>query len=166
MYLPFGYFLQRGWLSSDKGVSRVLIPLSEDNLSDKIIFNNNTGYLILMLGAVGYSPVVSPHRIKQVCQPYQVVKVATECGLLARSTIWVWCRGKTVMIPLYFRLCYVFSCSSKSKELSCSLLLCQHIDESLCTDIKASVTKRICQVNTISFPRKKALTWHKYIQKA
>ena len=31
-----------------------------------------------MLGAVGYSPVVSPHRIKQVCQPYQVVKVATE----------------------------------------------------------------------------------------
>ena len=46
------------------------------------------------------------------------------------------------MIPLYFRLCYVFSCSSKSKELSCSLLLCQHIDESLCTDIKASVTKK------------------------
>ena len=56
----------------------MLIPLSEDNLSDKIIFNNNTGYLILMLGAVGYSPVVSPHRIKQVLGPYQVVKVATE----------------------------------------------------------------------------------------
>ena len=65
-----------------------------------------------MLGAVGYSPVVSPHRIKQVCQPYQVVKVATEgVGyLLARSTNEVWRRGKTVMIPLYFRLCYVFSC--------------------------------------------------------
>ena len=44
----------------------MLIPLSEDNLSDKIIFNNNTGYLILMLGAGGYSPVVTPHRIKQV----------------------------------------------------------------------------------------------------
>ena len=58
----------------------MLIPLSEDNLSDKIIFNNNTGYLILMLGAVGYSPVVSPHRIKQVCKPYQVVKVATGSG--------------------------------------------------------------------------------------
>ncbi len=56
----------------------MLIPLSEDNLSDKIIFNNNTGYLILMLGAVGYSPVVSPHRIEQVCKPYQVVNVATE----------------------------------------------------------------------------------------
>ena len=56
----------------------MLIPLSEDNLSDKIIFNNNTGYLILMLGAVGYSPVVTPHRIKQVCKPYRVVKVATE----------------------------------------------------------------------------------------
>ena len=45
-------------------------------IATPIIFNN-TGYLILMLGAVGYSPVVSPHRIKQVCQPYQVVKVAT-----------------------------------------------------------------------------------------
>ena len=33
-----------------------------------------------MLGAVGYSPVVSPHRIKQVCKPYQVVKVATGSG--------------------------------------------------------------------------------------
>ena len=65
-----------------------------------------------MLGAVGCSPVVSPHRIKQACQPYQVVKVATECGLLARSTNEVWRRGKTVMIPLYFRLCYVFSCSA------------------------------------------------------
>ena len=64
----------------------MLIPLSEDNLSDKIIFNNNTGYLILMLGAVGYSPVVTPHRIKQVCKPYRVVKVAAECSLLARST--------------------------------------------------------------------------------
>ena len=94
----------------------MLIPLSEDNLSDKIIFNNNTGYLILMLGAVGYSPVVSPHRIKQVLEPYQVVKVATGVGsLLARSTNEVWCRGKTVMIPLYFRLCYLFSCSAKSK---------------------------------------------------
>ena len=78
LYLPLAIFLQRGWLSSDKGVSRVLIPLSEDNLSDKIIFNNNTGYLILMLGAVGYSPVVTPHRIKQVCKPYRVVKVAAE----------------------------------------------------------------------------------------
>ena len=56
----------------------MLIPLSEDNLSDKIIFNNNTSYLILMLGAVGYLPVVSPHRIKQVCKPYRVVKVAAE----------------------------------------------------------------------------------------
>ena len=46
-------------------------------IATPIIFNN-TGYLILMLGAVGYSPVVSPHRIKQVCKPYQVVKVATE----------------------------------------------------------------------------------------
>ena len=80
-------------------------------IATPIIFNN-TGYLILMLGAVGCSPVVSPHRIKQACQPYQVVKVATECGLLARSTNEVWCRGKTVMIPLYFRLCYVFSCSA------------------------------------------------------
>ena len=78
LYLPLAIFLQRGWLSSDKGVSRVLIPLSEDNLSDKIIFNNNTGYLILMLGAVGYSPVVTPHRIKQVLGPYRVVKVAAE----------------------------------------------------------------------------------------
>ena len=43
----------------------------------RIIFNN-TGYLILMLGAVGYSPVVSPHRIKQVLEPYQVVKIAAE----------------------------------------------------------------------------------------
>ena len=68
-----------------------------------------------MLGAVGCSPVVSPHRIKQVCQPYQVVKVATECGLLARSTNEVWRRGKTVMIPLYFRLCYVFSCEVRAK---------------------------------------------------
>ena len=93
----------------------MLIPLSEDNLSDKIIFNNNTGYLILMLGAVGYSPVVTPHRIKQVCKPYRVVKVAAECSLLARSTNEVWCRGKTVMIPSYFRLCYLFSCSAKSK---------------------------------------------------
>ena len=93
----------------------MLIPLSEDNLSDKIIFNNNTGYLILMLGAVGYSPVVTPHRIKQVCKPYRVVKVAAECGLLARSTNEVWCRGKTVMIPSYFRLCYLFSFSAKSK---------------------------------------------------
>ena len=103
-----------------------------------------------MLGAVGYSPVVSPHRIKQVCQPYQVVKVATECGLLARSTNEVWRRGKTVMIPLYFRLCYVFSCRSKSKKLICSLLLCQNTDGDLCTDIKASVTKKECQVNTVA----------------
>ena len=69
-----------------------------------------------MLGAVGYSPVVSPHRIKQVLEPYQVVKVATGVGsLLARSTNEVWCRGKTVMIPLYFRLCYVFSCKVKAE---------------------------------------------------
>ena len=85
-------------------------------IATPIIFNN-TGYLILMLGAVGCSPVVSPHRIKQVCQPYQVVKVATECGLLARSTNEVWCRGKTVMIPLYFRLCYVFSCRERVKRV-------------------------------------------------
>ncbi len=52
-------------LSSDKGIIWFFVPLSEDNLYRKIIFNN-TGYLILMLGAVGYSPVVSPHRIKQV----------------------------------------------------------------------------------------------------
>ena len=76
--MPFGYFYKEDRLSSDKGVSPVLIPLSEDNLSDKIIFNNNTGYLILMLGAVGYSPVVTPHRIKQVLGPYRVVKVAAE----------------------------------------------------------------------------------------
>ena len=71
-----------------------------------------------MLGAVGYSPVVSPHRIKQVLGPYQVVKVATGVGsLLARSTNEVWCRGKTVMIPLYFRLCYVFSCRERVKRV-------------------------------------------------
>ena len=72
-----------------------------------------------MLGAVGYSPVVSPHRIKQVCQPYQVVKVATGGFgyLLARSTNEVWRRGKTVMIPLYFRLCYVFSCRERVKRV-------------------------------------------------
>ena len=72
-----------------------------------------------MLGAIGYSPVVSPHRIKQVCKPYQVVKVATEgVGyLLARSTNEVWRRGKTVMIPLYFRLCYVFSCRERVKRV-------------------------------------------------
>ena len=96
----------------------MLIPLSEDNLSDKIIFNNNTGYLILMLGAVGYSPVVTPHRIKQVCKPYRVVKVAAECSLLARSTNEVWCRGKTVMIPSYFRLCYLFNCRLRAKKSS------------------------------------------------
>ena len=57
-----------------------IVYLSEDNLRAKIIFYgcNSTSYLILMLGTVGYSPVVSPHRIKQVCKPYRVVKVAAE----------------------------------------------------------------------------------------
>ena len=108
-----------------------------------------------MLGAVGYSPVVSPHRIKQVCKPYRVVKVAAECGLLARSTNEVWCRGKTVMIPLYFRLCYVFSCSSKSKESNCSLLLCQNTDGGLCADIKASVTKKNAKSIPVAFHAKR-----------
>ena len=119
-----------------------------------------------MLGAVGYSPVVSPHRIKQVCKPYQVVKVATGVGsLLARLTNEVWCRGKTVMIPSYFRLCYVFSCGCNTQyckeqitDLLRASLLCQDTDGSLCTDIKASVTKKKCQANTLQFPRNKALT--------
>ncbi len=136
-------------------------------IATPIIFNN-TGYLILMLGAVGYSPVVSPHRIKQVCKPYQVVKVATEwysVGSLDHLCMVSWqnCYDTvvfllvTVMIPLYFCLCYVFSCRERVKRVFgvTGLLLCQNTDGSLCTDIKASVTKRKCQANTRSFPRKK-----------
>ena len=36
---------------------------------------------------------------------------------MARSTNEVWRRGKTVMIPLYFRLCYVFSCRERVKRV-------------------------------------------------
>ena len=126
--------------------------LSEDNLYRKIIFNN-TGYLILMLGAVGYSPVVSPHRIKQVCKPYQVVKVATgsrkSVGSLDQWGLVSWqnCYD-TVVFSLV--LCIQLSGKSKASVWHYCLLLCQDTDESLCTDIKASVTKKLCQANTIA----------------
>ena len=146
----------------------MLIPLSEDNLSDKIIFNNNTGYLILMLGAVGYSPVVSPHRIKQVCKPYQVVKVATEwcsVGSLDHLSMVSWqnCYD-TVVFSLV--LCIQLSGKSKTSGWYYCLLLCQDTDESLCTDIKASVTKKLCQANTPLLFTQKGIDLTRYIQKA
>ena len=146
----------------------MLIPLSEDNLSDKIIFNNNTSYLILMLGAVGYSPVVSPHRIKQVCKPYQVVKVATEwcsVGSLDHLSMVSWqnCYD-TVVFSLV--LCIQLSGKSKASVWHYCLLLCQDTDESLCTDIKASVTKKLCQANTPLLFTQEGIDLTQYIQKA
>ena len=113
-----------------------------------------------MLGEVGYSPVVSPHRIKQVCKPYQVVKVATEwcsVGSLDHLSMVSWqnCYD-TVVFSLV--LCIQLSGKSKAGVWYYCLLLCQDTDESLCTDIKANVTKRICQANTVLSTRKKALT--------
>ena len=114
-----------------------------------------------MLGAVGYSPVVSPHRIKQVCKPYQVVKVATgsrkSVGSLDHLSMVSWqnCYD-TVVFSLV--LCIQLSGKSKTSGWYYCLLLCQDTDKSLCTDIKASVTKKLCQANTEMFPRKKALT--------
>ena len=98
-----------------------------------------------MLGEAGYSPVVSPHRIKQVCQPYQVVKVATEwysVGSLDQWSLVSWqnCYD-TVVFSLV--LCIQLSGKSKASVWYYCLLLCQDTDESLCTDIKASVTKKI-----------------------
>jgi len=117
-----------------------------------------------MLGAVGYSPVVSPHRIKQVCQPYQVVKVATEgVGyLLARSANEVWRRGKTVMIPLYFSLCYVFSfgCNTlilqrtSHRSVLCIALMSAHRHQPMHWH-KGKCKKGICQVNTHVVSRKR-----------
>ena len=104
-----------------------------------------------MLGAVGYSPVVSPHRIKQVCKPYQVVKVATGSGKSVGSldqwglVSWQNCYD-TVVFSLV--LCIQLSGKSKASVWYYCLLLCQDTDESLCTDIKASVTKKLCQANT------------------
>ena len=96
-----------------------------------------------MLGAVGYSPVVSPHRIKQVLGPYQVVKVATEwcsVGSLDHLSMVSWqnCYD-TVVFSLV--LCIQLSGKSKTSGWYYCLLLCQDTDESLCTDIKASETK-------------------------
>ena len=106
-----------------------------------------------MLGAVGYSPVVSPHRIKQVCKPYQVVKVATEwysVGSLDQWSLVSWqnCYD-TVVFSLV--LCIQLSGKSKTSGWYYCLLLCQDTDKSLCTDIKASVTKKSCQANTNRF---------------
>ena len=98
-----------------------------------------------MLGAVGYSPVVSPHRIKQVCKPYQVVKVATGSGKSVGSldhlsmVSWQNCYD-TVVFSLV--LCIQLSGKSKTSGWYYCLLLCQHIGENLCTDIKASAKKK------------------------
>ena len=97
-----------------------------------------------MLGAVGYSPVVSPHRIKQVLGPYRVVKVAAEwrsVGSLDHLSMVSWqnCYD-TVVFSLV--LCIQLSGKSKTSGWYYCLLLCQDTDESLCTDIKASVTKK------------------------
>ena len=131
--------------------------LSEDNLLPKIIFNN-TGYLILMLGEVGYSPVVSPHRIKQVCKPYQVVKVATgsrkSVGSLDQWGLVSWqnCYD-TVVFSLV--LCIQLSGKSKTSGWYYCLLLCQDTDKSLCTDIKASVTKNYAKPIPSAFHAKR-----------
>ena len=103
-----------------------------------------------MLGEVGYSPVVSPHRIEQVCQPYQVVKVATgwvEICWLARpmrfgvvaKLLWYRCIFACVM---YSVVVQYWDCKEQVTDRLCALLLCRHTGVSLCTDIKASVTKR------------------------
>ena len=75
-----------------------------------------------MLGAVGYSPVVSPHRIKQVLGPYQVVKVATEwcsVGSLDHLSMVSWqnCYDTVVFsLVLCIQLWVQYSVLQKSKS--------------------------------------------------
>ena len=67
-----------------------------------------------------------------------------------------------------FSLVLCIQLSGKSKTSGCyyCLLLCQDTDESLCTDIKASVTKKLCQANTPLLFTQKGIDLTQFIQKA
>ena len=137
-------------------------------ISAKIIFNN-TGYLILMLGAVGYSPVVSPHRIKQVCKPYRVVKVAAEwysVGSLDQWSLVSWqnCYDTVVFsLVLCIQLWVQYSVLQRANHRStpCIALMSGHRRRSMHWH-KGKCNKKKMPSQYQSSSRKKALTWHLY----
>ena len=108
-------------------------------------FCNNTSYLIQMLGAVGNilaEPVVSPHRIKQVCKPYHVWHIhllsrlvrRLPNGISKREVLMRNCYAVTLRI---FVLCLYSVVLQEQKSFGVSFALVSAHRATLCTDTKA-----------------------------